>query len=204
MSFSLEDILREAKQDPTLQVTPESIAALIEEQDFDQFHYLNGHTLASVQSEVDYTIHRCPVLSEAKKIDLCKRLQGYRVVDDLRDYRPNQQLQFINRNTGKLSGVMIGYDIVFTTNFTNIRCRYVSDRHRIYARSFDRHLVFQKLSFEEYLVLMANGQTDDSSLLMPEPPTATTPMSTTTPIPVEQSTSDLLMDLDMMPELPSL
>lgn len=164
MSLSLEEIFQQAKQDPELQITPEYLEAWIKENNFeDNYHYLDNKTFELLQHENHETIHTLQCIPFETRKDYVVRLQGWRVIDDLRDFRRGQYVRFINKRTGKMTKVMIGLDVKFTKNGTNMLTRYMNGGPVALQYKMDDNHAFQKITAEEYMVLLANKYTQTQS-----------------------------------------
>ena len=166
MSFSLKELLKEAKKDPENIVTEEQIEELLKEnqQSADDYHYLNDKTSTTIGRDVFECIDSIDSLSQEQKESLVNKLHGWRFVEDLRDYKPQQIVRTVKKDTGKMSLPMIGLDVKFTRLGTNIKCRYIRSPAKYLEYGIDRYYFFQKITAQEYFVLLAKEYTTDETI----------------------------------------
>lgn len=175
MSVTLEDILDQAKQDPELQITPEFLKNWIEEHTFeDSCHYLVDKTTNSVQQENESMVKSLQCINFETKKQYADRLKGWRFVEDLRDFQRGKHVRFIHKKTGKMTNPMIGLDLKFNKNGTTVMARYMNGGPIAIQHNFDDNFVFQKITAEEYMVLLANQYTQTNTTSPPNPPLNTT------------------------------
>ena len=160
MSVVLEDILEQARQDPELQITPEYLQNWMEENDIeDHCHYLVDKTTNDVQQENDTIVKSLECINFETKKQYIDRLKGWRFVEDLRDFQRGKHVRFIHKKKGKMTNPMIGLDLKFNKNGTTVMARYMNGGPIAIQHNFDDHFVFQKITAEEYMVLLANQYT---------------------------------------------
>lgn len=128
----------------------------------DTEHYLYDKTPDSIQSDVNASIDVLECIPFATKKQYKEKLNTWRIIDDLRDFQRGKHIRCIHKQTGKLTNSAIGLELKFTKNGTNVQCRYVNSGPRVVQYGFDNYLIYQKLSYEEYILLLANQYAKES------------------------------------------
>lgn len=82
----------------------------------------------------------------------CEKLVDYRYVDDLYQLKPGRFIRWVNKKNQLTNGAIVA-DIVFRELGTNIMCK--NTNQRCLQLKFDDNIIFQKLTQDEQLVLMA-------------------------------------------------
>jgi len=160
MSALLDDVIEQVKNDPDMQITPEYLENWFKEHNIeDSYHYLVNKTLQILQNENEEIIKTLTCIPFETRKNYIARVDGWRFVDDLRDFQRGKHVRFIHKKTGKMTNAMIGLDLKFNKNGTTIMARYMNGGPIAIQHSFDDHYVFQKITAEEYMVLLANQYT---------------------------------------------
>lgn len=157
--MSLAEIFDKVQNDPELKVDPTWIDAWLENiaKKEEIYHYLENKTTQSIENEKrDILLH----YSEADK--WTKSLYMYRLVNDLQDLRLGSYIRWIRRlETGEstLTNGGILLQIKFLKNGTYLICK---SGMRMMQYELDKCKTFQKITAEEWIVLMANSSNTSS------------------------------------------
>jgi hypothetical protein len=146
--MDIEDAFREAREDPSLLSTIDIEAVL---KKTDDVHYIEGKTVADLSKEVFDVINPLEI-SEENKHDICQRLIGYRWVDRLCDLRSGRLVRWVKK--GRLTNGGLLMNVKIENTGVILLCK--NNVGRFFSIKWDESVVFQKLTMEEQLVLMAN------------------------------------------------
>ena len=146
---SIEEIYKQVITDPTLLSTID-VDALLEKIEDD--HYLEGRTLENISEEIYDALLRV----EEKSKDYCMRLIGYRLIDRICDLRNGRLIRWVKKSNGILTNGGLLMNVKIEDKGIILLCK--NNAHRFFNLRFDDSIVFQKLTMEEQLVLMANSQ----------------------------------------------
>jgi hypothetical protein len=144
----MEEAFREAREDPTLLSTIDIDAVL---KKTDDVHYIEGKTVADVSKEIFDAVDDLDIPEENKR-DICQRLVGYRWVDRLCDLRSGRLVRWVKQ--GKLTNGGLLMNVKIENTGVLLLCK--NNVGRFFTIRWDDTVVFQKLTMEEQLVLMAN------------------------------------------------
>jgi hypothetical protein len=147
----LEQIYKNAIEDPTLLSTI-NIDALLEK--IGENHYLEGKTVADVSKEIFEAIQSLDITEKEAK-DFCLRLSGHRLVDRICDLRNGILLRWVKKGTSYLTNGGLLMNVKIEKTGVQLLCK--NNAHRFFNVKFDDCIIFQKMTMEEQLVLMANG-----------------------------------------------
>lgn len=147
--MDIEEIYKEAVLDPTLLSTIDidSLLKKIEEN-----HCLEEKSLKQISEEMYESLS---FLEEDKKKDYCMRLIGYHIVDRICDLRNGRLIRWIKKENGLLTNGGLLMNVKIENKGVILLCK--NNSNRFFNVYFDDCLVFQKLSMEEQIVLMANS-----------------------------------------------
>ena len=147
--MDIEEIYKEAVLDPTLLSTIDidSLLKKIEEN-----HCLEEKSLKQISEEMYESLS---FLEEDKKKDYCMRLIGYHIVDRICDLRNGRLIRWIKKEKGLLTNGGLLMNVKIENKGVILLCK--NNSNRFFNVCFDNCLVFQKLSMEEQIVLMANS-----------------------------------------------
>jgi hypothetical protein len=146
--MDIEDAFLEAREDPSLLSTIDIEAVL---KKTDDVHYIDGKTVADLSKEIFETVDALDI-SEENKRDICQRLIGYRWVDRLCDLRSGRLVRWVKK--GKLTNGGLLMNVKIENTGVILLCK--NNVGRFFSIKWDDSVVFQKLTMEEQLVLMAN------------------------------------------------
>lgn len=145
---SIEEIYKNVLSDPTLLSTID-IDALLEK--IGDNHYLEGKTLKNISEE----IYDALSFIEEKSKDYCMRLMGYRLIDRICDLRNGRLIRWVKKSNGSLTNGGLLMNVKIEDKGIILLCK--NNAHRFFNVRFDDSIVFQKLTMEEQIVLMANS-----------------------------------------------
>jgi hypothetical protein len=144
----IESAIREAREDPTLLSTIDIESVL---KKTDDVHYIEGKTVADLSKEIFEAVNALEI-SEENKRDICQRLIGYRWVDRLCDLRSGRLVRWVKKDQLTNGGLLMNVKIENTGVI--LLCK--NNVGRFFSIKWDDSVIFQKLTMEEQLVLMAN------------------------------------------------
>ena len=154
---NIQEIFEKVQEDPDTKVDPEWIESWIHSigNKEDEYHYLERKTLDMINEE------KIDILSNFQNVDTekwSKSLSMYRYVDDLQALRLGHHIRWIReRPLGvfTLTNGGIFVRVKFTDSGTYIVCKNYG---KFMQYKLDDCHTFQKISAEEWLILMANTQ----------------------------------------------
>jgi hypothetical protein len=116
--------------------------------------YLENKTMESIHTEIYEKINEL-TLNKEKKEDICKKLIGYRYVDEINELHKGKHIRWIRLGSREpvLTNGGILVDIKFTDSGTQCLCK--NSMNRFIQYKFDECISFQKLTMDEQLILMA-------------------------------------------------
>ena len=147
----MEDIFRQVQDDPDVQVSAEDIEQWMLEIDDSQYNYLEGKTPAIIEQEKQNVLQDYePEIRDKWLVSLSM----YRVVNDLRELRMGHHCRWIvhKNNTLHKGGYLTKVD--FREKGTYLLCELLK-RFKMQVK-MDETVVFQKMTAEEWVVIMAN------------------------------------------------
>jgi len=144
----IEQAFLEAREDPSLLSTIDIEAVL---KKTDDVHYIDGKTVADLSKEIFEAVNALEI-SEENTRDICQRLIGYRWVDRLCDLRSGRLVRWVKKDQLTNGGLLMNVKIENTGVI--LLCK--NNVGRFFSIKWDDSVVFQKLTMEEQLVLMAN------------------------------------------------
>ena len=145
----INHIYKEAIEDPTLLGTID-VDALLEK--IGESHYLENKCLDDISREIFETVSSV-IKDDYVTKSCCMRLSGFRVVDRVCDLRNGRLVRWIK------NGVLTNGGLLMNVKIENkgvvLLCR--NNVGRFFNVRFDDCPIFQKLTMEEQIVLMAEG-----------------------------------------------
>ena len=117
----------------------------------DKNDYLNDKTLDDILDENIKAVKRLN-LSKDETVELCGKLVGYRLVENVFDIHKGKHIRWIKPGKPITNGAIV-IDVKFLDNGTHVLCR--TAQGRMFQVKFNECTVFQKLSTGEQLILMA-------------------------------------------------
>jgi hypothetical protein len=157
MDKELAKIYKEAKQDPSLISTMDP-NVLLSKMNKEKHSYLDDKTNAEIMNELKQSLddEYGDSLPKIEKIQIVKRLIGYRVVDELDALHFGKHTRWIQKYQDKVK--LTNGGILLNTIFTNEGINLVIKlwNGTVIQVRFDDCLVYQKLSYDEQIILMAS------------------------------------------------
>jgi hypothetical protein len=159
--MDLDEIYKSAIEDPTLLSTID-VDALIEK--MEDNHYLENKSLEDISKEIFYAIQSLGHSNENNENtepdeclkQMCLRLSGYRLVDRICDLRNGRLVRWVKKKNPKVltnGGLLVNVKI----ENTGVKLLCKNNMNRFFSFLFDDCLIFQKLSMEEQVILMASS-----------------------------------------------
>lgn len=147
----IQDIYENAMKDPTL-FSSLNIDDLLEGIDEEKYNSLDGKTISSM-TETIYNVLENEDISVDTQKTLCGKLVGYKYVDELTDLNNGRHIRWINKKTKKISNGGILVNVKFLDNGVHLLC--LNSARKFNQIKFDANHIFQRLSPEEQVILMA-------------------------------------------------
>ena len=142
-----------AMNDPTLLSTID-INKLLDTLENDKNDYLENKTIETVTKEIYSNINKLDISVEEKK-RYCQLLSEYRLVNDIHELHKGKQIKWIRLSNNKLIGGGIVVNIKFLDNGTHVLVKNLMNK--FIQIKFDDIWIFQKMTMQEQLILMAYG-----------------------------------------------
>ena len=156
MDKELAKIYKEAKQDPSLisTIDPNELLSKMNEE---KNSYLEDKTSVDILNEIKQSLddEYGDSLSKPEKKKIIKKLIGYRIVDELDALHIGQQTRWIQKYQDKVK--LTNGGLLLSTLFTNEGVNLLIKlwNGTVIQVRFDDCLVYQKLSYDEQIILMA-------------------------------------------------
>jgi hypothetical protein len=147
---TINDIYKDAINDPEL-LSSIDVDDLLDSLETTNNDYLENKTFDSITKEVYDSVNET-IIDEQIREDICMKLVGYRLVDELQDLHKGKHIRWIRRANSKLTNGGVVVDIKFLDNGTQILC--MNSGKRFIQYKYDECVTFQKLSQTESLILM--------------------------------------------------
>jgi hypothetical protein len=139
----------------------------------EKYHYLEGKTKTDLQKEIERILGQIPFLSISEKQIYMTRLKEYRYIDEIPDFVIGRHIRWIKKpmideilmtttyspeQKPVLTNGGILTDIKFLENGVYLLCKtYGSNKKQIFHQyKMEDTYSFQKISPEEWILLMAN------------------------------------------------
>ena len=149
--MNINKIFEEAINDPTLLSTID-IEKLLEPLENEKNDYLENKTMEKITKEIYKKINEFDIEKE-KKISYCQKLNEYRLVNEICELHKGKHIKWINLNNKQLIGGGIVVNIKFMDNGTHVLVK--NQMNRFIQIKIDDCLIFQKMTMQEQLILMA-------------------------------------------------
>jgi hypothetical protein len=149
--IDIHELFENAMKDPSLFSTMD-IEKLLESIENDKNDYLQNKSMKIITQEIYETIEKLG-LSQQTKVEYCQKLIGYRLVDDVHELHVGKHVRWIREQAQVLTNGGIVTTIKFLDNGTQVLCK--STGQRFIQFKFDECIIFQKMSLEEQLIMMA-------------------------------------------------
>ena len=152
--MNIDKIFEEALNDPSL-LSSLDIDNLLESIETTKNDYLDNKTLDDITNTIYEKIEEINIQQEQKE-ELCKKLIGYRYVDEIYELHKGKMVRWIRIGNTNLTTGGIVTDIKFLENGIHVLC--MNNQRRFIQYKFDDCYTFQKMNTEEQLILMAYEQ----------------------------------------------
>jgi hypothetical protein len=150
-NIDVSEIFENARKDPTLFSTVD-IQNLLDSIENEKNDYLEDKTLSTVQDDILESLEELEMSEEDTK-QICKKLMEYRYVEEINELHTGKHMRWIRKTNKKLTNGGIIMDIKFLDTGTQILCKNASNK--FIQIKFDDCIIYQKLSVEEQLILLA-------------------------------------------------
>lgn len=150
-NIDVNELFNNAKRDPSLFSTID-IQNLLDTIENDKNDYLEDKTMTSVQEDMLEVLREQQIHGEDKE-KIFKKLMEYRYVEEINELHTGKHIRWIRKANNKLTNGGIIMDVKFMDTGTQILCRNVCNK--FIQIKFDECIIFQKLSVEEQLILLA-------------------------------------------------
>lgn len=147
---TINQVYQDALADPSLLSTL-NVDELLNTLETNKNDYLENKTLNGITDDVYNCIHDMRINHEIQE-QICLKLVGYRLVEELHELHKGKHVRWIRRNSSNLTNGGIVVDIKFLDNGTHVLC--MNSMKRFIQYKYDDCITFQKLSPTELLILM--------------------------------------------------
>ena len=149
--MNIEKIFEEAINDPELLSTID-VEKLLDSLENDKNDYLENKTIKKITKEIFNKVNELDIEKE-KKMNYCEKLNEYRLVNEINELHKGKHIKWIKLINNQLIGGGIVVNIKFTDNGTNILVK--NQLNRFIQIKMDDCLIFQKMTLQDQLILMA-------------------------------------------------
>ncbi len=147
----INELFENAKSDPSLFSTID-IRNLLDSIENERNDYLEDKTMTSVHEDILEVLDEQQIQDEDKD-KFFKKLMDYRYVEEINELHTGKYVRWIRKTNNKLTNGGIIMDVKFMDTGTQILCRNACNK--FIQIKFDECIIFQKLSVEEQLILLA-------------------------------------------------
>jgi hypothetical protein len=149
--MNIEKIFEEAINDPELLSTID-VEKLLDSLENDKNDYLENKTIKKITKEIFNKVNELDIEKE-KKMNYCEKLNEYRLVNEINELHKGKHIKWIKLINNQLIGGGIVVNIKFTDNGTHVLVK--NQLNRFIQIKMDDCLIFQKMTLQEQLILMA-------------------------------------------------
>jgi len=150
-NIDIHELFEKAMKDPSLFSTLD-IEKLLSSIENDKNDYLENKSMKIITNEIYEKLKELNI-SAKTQFDYCQKLVGYRKVDDIYELHKGKHIRWIRENSKTLTNGGIVMNIKFLDNGTHVLC--MSSGNRFIQFKFDDCIIFQKMTLEEQLIMMA-------------------------------------------------
>jgi hypothetical protein len=151
--IDINTLFENALKDPTL-LSDIDVDKMLESLENERNDYLENKTIESVTKEIYDHVNELSIAPDLKK-HYCKQLSEYRLVNDIHELHKGKHIKWIRVSNERLIGGGIVVNIKFTDNGTHILVKNLLNK--FIQIKWDDCWIFQKMTMEEQLILMAYG-----------------------------------------------
>jgi hypothetical protein len=148
--MNIQEIYDQALTDPTLLSTI-NIEELLENIESETTEYLEGKSLKTISKTIRNILESTGYFQNIDSI--FDKLIGYRYVERVCEIRPGVYIRWINPDKKRLESGGTVISVKICEKCVQVICKTVIGRHISFR--FNECVVFQKLTTEEQLILMA-------------------------------------------------
>jgi hypothetical protein len=151
--IDINKLFENAMKDPSLFSTMD-IDKLLESIENDKNDYLQNKSMKKITKEIYRTIQKIRT-PQKTQFEYCQKLIGYRLIDDVHELHVGKHIRWIREDSQAqvLTNGGIVTTIKFLDNGTHVLCK--GNGVRFIQFKFDDCIIFQKMSLEEQLIMMA-------------------------------------------------
>ena len=151
--ININEIFENAVKDPSTFSTLD-IDQLLDKIENETNAYLDGKSMNTITDEIYEKINELNMRTEYSR-ELCSKLIGYRYVDEINELHKGKHIRWLRRTSKEK--ILTNGGIVVNIKFLDSGIHVVSknSQNLFIQIKFDECLIFQKLSVEEQLILMA-------------------------------------------------
>ena len=155
----MEEIFKLVQSDPDVQFTSEDVEKWMEKIDDTQYNYLDGKTSDVLEAEKREVFESI----EAKE-SMMKSLTMYRLVNNLQELKLGRYCRWIIGKEGDTT--LHGGGYLIKVSFQEKGVSLLCERMKKYKMQvkLDDTTVFQKMTAEEWVVVMANDYSKDKTV----------------------------------------
>ena len=128
----------------------------------DKINYLENKNMKIITDDIFHIIKRLNATTQTK-LSICNKLSGYRYVDEIRDLHKGKHTRWIRKNNDNPvltnGGTLV--NILFNDTGSAIVCK--TYMNKFFQCKYDDCFIFQKLSTEEQVILMAYEYIENKS-----------------------------------------
>ena len=150
-NIDVNELFENAMKDPTLFSTLD-IDKLLSSIENDKNDYLENKSMKIITNEIYEKINETGI-DKKTRLEYCKKLVGYRLVDNVHELHKGKHLRWIRESSKNLTNGGIVVNIKFLDTGTHVLC--MSNGNRFIQFKFDDCIIFQKMTIEEHLIMMA-------------------------------------------------
>ena len=158
----MEEIFKQVQLDPEVQYTAEDVEKWMEKIDGSQYNYLEGKTTSDLDRDKEDSLTEVKEEETRKKIK--KSLAMYRLANNIQELRLGRYCRWIVEKEGKnvLHGGGYLVKVIFSDKGVSILCEKMK-KYKMQVK-LDDATVFQKMTAEEWVIVMANDYAATSAL----------------------------------------
>jgi len=149
--ININQLFEKAMKDPELFSTLD-IHHLLQSIENDKNDYLEKKTMEQITHEIYESVAQLTI-PDNTKVEYCKKLAGYRLVDNIHELHIGKHVRWIRESSQSLTNGCIITNIKFLDNGTQVLGK--NNQNRFIQFKFDECIIFQKMTLEEQLILMA-------------------------------------------------
>lgn len=151
--LDINELFTNAMSDPTL-LSNIDIQKLLDGLETDKNDYLENKTIDSITEEIYDIVNKLDVTIDTKK-RYCQLLSEFRYVHDIHELHKGKQIKWIRTSNNRLIGGGIVVNIKFLDDGTHVLVK--NPINKFIQVRFDDCKIFQKMTMQEQLILMAYG-----------------------------------------------